>query len=330
MYYQDKLHSLQEIFGTEQIEVTADRLTVDGRSYPILDDVIVLTAPSEYTAYVRQRLGQAATGAAGGAYAEDVQFSFGEEWKAYAELLPEHEQEFRQYFDLVELAQLRGKRVCDLGCGMGRWSHFLQAHVAELVLLDFSDAIFVARKNLASAGNCLFFMGDLQQLSFNPDFADLIFSLGVLHHLPTPCLDEVRKLKVYSPRVLVFLYYALDNRPWYFRALLRLVTAVRRLVCGVRSPWFRKLFSLAGTFGVYLPLVLLGRLLKPFGLASRVPLHDFYRSKSVQRIEQDVYDRFFTSIEQRVSRAEILALSDTFSRVRVSEGLPYWHFLCER
>jgi hypothetical protein len=61
-----------------------------------------------------------------------------------------------------------------------------------------------------------------------------------------------------------------------------------------------------------------------------VPLYDFYAGKSRARIEQDVYDRFFTGIEQRVSRAEIQRLRDTFRTVTISSGLPYWHFLCER
>ncbi|MBL0059822.1 MAG: hypothetical protein IPP35_12155 [Elusimicrobia bacterium] len=67
-----------------------------------------------------------------------------------------------------------------------------------------------------------------------------------------------------------------------------------------------------------------------FGWGRYVPLFEFYQDKSLRRIEQDVYDRFFTSIEQRVSRKEISALTDTFTRVTVSDHLPYWHFLCER
>ncbi len=47
-------------------------------------------------------------------------------------------------------------------------------------------------------------------------------------------------------------------------------------------------------------------------------------------MRQDVYDRFFTPIEQRVSRAQIMGLNDSFSRVSVSDGIPLWHFLCER
>src|SRR5205823_14169167 len=139
-------------------------------------------------------------------------------------------------------------RVCDLGCGMGRWSYFLKDRCKEIVLVDFSDAIFVARKNLASASNALFFMGDLKRLPFRDNFADFLFSLGVLHHLPTPCLDEVRALRSAASRLLIFLYYAVDNRPWYFQVLLKGVTGVRQVLSRVRGRALRKSISWAGTW----------------------------------------------------------------------------------
>ena len=140
----------------------------------------------------------------------------------------------------------------------------------------------------------------------------------------------MRSFRDLAPRQLYFLYYAFDNRPLHFRVLLALVTAVRRVTSRVGSPFFRKAFSVLVLWTCYLPLILLGRLLAPLGWSSHVPLYDFYHDRSLRRIEQDVYDRFFTRIEQRVTREEIEALRDTFGRVTVAAGLPYWHFLCER
>jgi SAM-dependent methyltransferase len=223
---------------------------------------------------------------------------------------------------------LKNKRVADLGCGNGRWSYFIKDKCRELVLVDFSDAIFVARKNLSDAKNCLFFMCDIKALPFKERFCDFIFTLGVLHHLPTNCLDEVRALKRYAPQILVFLYYALDNRPFYFRFILKAVTLFRAFLSKIKNELFRKLISVLGTIFVYEPLILLGGAFEIFGLGKYIPLYDFYKKKTFVRIEQDVYDRFFTRIEQRVTRREILQLRDTFSDVKVSDNLPYWHFLC--
>ncbi len=327
-YYEDKVEIFEDIFGSKNIVLKSDSLIVNDQAYPIVDDVIILSNPNEHTDYVKEKFKiNKKVEYPTEYFSKEIQHSFGEEWKSYNEILPEHEKEFYQYFDLVELNRLKKLRVCDIGCGNGRWSYFLRNRCKELILVDFSDAIFTARKNLQGSDNCLFFMCDLKKLPFRENFADFLFVLGVLHHLPTSCLKEVRVLKKYAPTLLIFLYYALDNRPLYFRFILSIITIIRKLFSKIKNSIFRKLVSIAGTYFLYLPIVYIGRLFKPLVI---LPLFDFYHDKSAKRIQQDVYDRFFTSIEQRVSRKEILKLNDSFSEVIVSDKLPYWHFLCGR
>lgn len=333
MYYLNKIETLKDIFGTQDVFLETDCLIAGDRRYPIVNDVIILASQEQRAVSVKKSPALESfyhKKNENKEFAEDIQFTFGEEWKTYDKILPEHEKEFTQYFDLVDLKSLQNARVCDLGCGMGRWSYFLRNNCREIILVDFSDSIFTARKNLAGSDNCLFFMCDLKKLPFRNDFCDFLFSLGVLHHLPTNCIDEVGNLKKFAKVLLIFLYYSLDNRSVHFRVILGLVTFVRKIISKIRSSIFRKMFSVAVTFVVYIPLIFLGRILKPFKLSSHVPIYDFYNDKSAKRIEQDVYDRFFTRIEQRVSRKEILTLKASFSEILISNNLPYWHFLCRR
>lgn len=331
-YYHDKRSVLQDLFGTSEVRITEQTLVVKDKSYPIIQDVIILLTPEQYPATVAKIFGDQNDTASPHVHqiAADIQYSFGEEWQRYPHILAEHHKEFALYFDLVELSDLASKRVCDLGCGNGRWSYFLKDRCRELILVDFSDAIFAARRNLADSPQCLFFMADIQSLPFAQNFTDFLFSLGVLHHLPSPCLEEVRKLRRFAPELLIFLYYALDNRPVYFQWLLAVVTQIRRALAHITRPGSRRVITALGTYGLYLPLILLGKLLAPFRLSRYVPLYDFYHDKGIERIKQDVYDRFFTRIEQRVTRREIAQLRETFSEVRISQQLPYWHFLCKR
>lgn len=111
-YYADKLATLKEIFGSQDIYLEADRLVVDSRAYPILDDVIVLLAPEQYPASLASYADRAELPD----FAEDIQFTFGSEWKTFPGILPEHEQEFSMYFDLVDTNALCQSRACDLGC----------------------------------------------------------------------------------------------------------------------------------------------------------------------------------------------------------------------
>ncbi|MDD5108756.1 MAG: class I SAM-dependent methyltransferase [Candidatus Omnitrophica bacterium] len=329
MYYSDKIALLKDIFGTDHCELKDDRLVISGKEFPIINDVIILLEPSKWPATLRKKvqIGKTDNSEFISDFAEDIQFTFGAEWVKYPHILAEHEKEFLLNFELIDLSSLKNSRVCDLGCGIGRWSYFLYDKCRELVMIDFSEAIFVARENLRKSDNTVFIMGDLTNLPLKEKFADFLFCIGVLHHLPFNALDMVRKLKKYSSQILIYLYYSLDNRPWFHRVLLSIVTAVRSLVTKIRAPVFRSIFVELVAILVYCPFILLGKIFNLFGWAHYIPL-EYYKGMSLKRIRQDVYDRFFTRIEQRFSRKEIMVLRDTFKDVKVSENLPYWHFLC--
>lgn len=330
-YYADKLDRLADMFGVQQVELSRGGLVVGGRTYPIVDDVIILLDPSQYPPLVRARSNGPGVTTKMEAYAPDIQYHYSRFWEEWSTLRPNYEQEFEGYFDLVDLSTLDGARVCDLGCGMGRWSYMLGARTTcrEIVLVDFSEAIFTARKLLAGDDRAVFFMGDLLRLPFRAGFADFSMSLGVLHHLPVDCLQVVRQLKPLAPRLLVYLYYALDNKPFYYRTLLAMYTPVRKALCRIRSQRFRVAFSWFGLVAFYLPFIGLGYLLKPLGLSHYVPLFDEHHWAGLDGMRHSVYDRFFTQIEQRVSRKQIDTLTDTFRRVKIADGQAYWHFLCE-
>jgi len=264
-------------------------------------------------------------------FAPDIQDHYSKFWKEWDGLHSRYDEEFEGYFDLIELNSLKGARVCDLGCGMGRWSYMLsqRVDVGEITLVDFSDAILTARKLFEKEDNVIYLMADLLKLPFPKYVFDFAMSLGVLHHLPANCLDITRKLKTVAPRFLLYLYYALDNKPFYYRLLLNLYTPLRKMTCKIKSECFRNIFSWLTVFFAYLPFILLGYILKPFGLSKYVPLFEEHHWGGIGGMRHSAYDRFFTRIEQRVSRKQIMGLKDSYDCVTVGSGQAYWHFLCE-
>ena len=338
-YYQDKLQTLSEMFPTSDVRLEADALVVGDKTYPIVDDVIILIDPEQYPQKVKDALNvrdQLQTGRKshtdGNPFAEDIQYTFGAEWQRYNKVVPEYDTVFDDYFDIVDLENLRGKRVCDLGCGTGRWAKLLsqKTQLKEIICSDFSEAIFVARRNLKDVPNALFFMADLQRLPFKEDFCDFLYCLGVLLTLPTDQLDQVRALRKFAPQMLFYTYYSLDNRPFWWRGVFFLVNLLRLAVYRIRSPLFRDCLTWSIAAFVYHPLMVIGHLLRPFGLAKYVPLYEDHHHMNFRWWRLLAYDRFFCGIEKRVSRKEILTLDDTFSHVTVSPNSGYWHFLCER
>ena len=329
-YYAGRERSLAELFDVGEVTVAVDHLVLDGRRVPVIDDVIVMLPPARLPELARSRISHGGSTPMNDLdFAADIQYSFGAEWTDHGALLPEHHLEFEAYFDLVELKSLSEHRIGDLGCGSGRWAWFVAPYCRELVVTDFSDAIFVARANLSEHPNVIFVMADVLDLPFADDALDFAYCLGVLHHLPVDALEACRRLAPVTPELLVYLYYALDNRPEYFRWILRTVTAARRQLARVTNRRARNAVSFVLAVIIYAPLGWVGRI--GGGLAKRyIPLADTYAGKSLRRLQQDAYDRFFTAIEQRFTREQIHTLEDTFGRVSVSDGTPYWHFLCQR
>jgi ubiquinone/menaquinone biosynthesis C-methylase UbiE len=102
--------------------------------------------------------------------------------------------------------------------------------VGTLHCIDPSEAALdVARRNLREHGNCRFHLASVDAIPLGDGSMDFGYALGVLHHVPDPQAGLqacVRKLKVGAP-LLVYLYYAFDNRPPWFRLVWRASNLLR-------------------------------------------------------------------------------------------------------
>ncbi|MCX7641866.1 MAG: class I SAM-dependent methyltransferase [Elusimicrobiales bacterium] len=320
-YYSKFASTLKEIFDSSYVEIADSFIILNEKKYNIINDVIII-----HDDLINSKQNSLK-------YSLNVQKSFSHEWETYHKILDdEHKKEFEMYFDIVDKKLIKNKRIADLGCGIGRWSYFLKDIAKELILIDFSTSIFIARKNFQKQTNVMFFMADITRLPFKKNFADFIFSLGVLHHIPQDTFTEIKKISEYAPVSLIFLYYNLDNRPVIWKVILKFVTLIRSILSKTENKKIKIVITKIITYTCYLPLINIGKLAEKFFSKGKIiPLYEFYKNKTIERIEQDVYDRFFTSIEKRFSRKEIENnLKNCFTKIIFSEKLPYWHFLLIR
>jgi ubiquinone/menaquinone biosynthesis C-methylase UbiE len=200
--------------------------------------------------------------------------------------------------------------------------------VGHLHLVDASqDALQVAKNNLSLLGNCSFHHASVGDLPFADNYLDFAYSLGVLHHVPDTA-DAIRsvakKLKQGSP-FLVYLYYAFDNRPLWFRMVWGISDVVRRFIC--RLPYMLRLplCQLIASF-IYFPFARVARLLESIGaMPSSWPLA-YYRDKSFYVMRTDALDRFGTRLEQRFSKRKIELMLENagFKDIHFSGKQPYW------
>jgi SAM-dependent methyltransferase len=256
---------------------------------------------------------------------------FGEEWAAFDQTGQdprERASEFERYFSVFPFDGLEHSEGFDLGCGSGRWAALAAKRVGHLHCVDPAEkALAVARANLAGQPNASFHLAGSDNIPLADGSQDFGYSLGVLHHTPdteAALAKCVAKLKPGAP-FLVYLYYAFDNQPWWFRQIWRVSDVGRRVIS--RLPFGpRKALSEALALTVYWPLARSARLAEKLGANVRpFPLSD-YRRRSFYAMRTDALDRFGTRLEKRFTRTEIEAMMRRcgLGDIVFREDAPFW------
>ena len=257
---------------------------------------------------------------------------FGDEWTRFdqtklddSELLDL----FQNYFDIFPWDKLSQEAVgFDLGCGSGRWAKLVSPRVGRLHCIDASEqALSVAKKNLAERRNCDFHLASVGNLPLKDSSMDFGYSLGVLHHVPDTQAGisaAVKKLKPGAP-FLLYLYYAFDGRPVWFRMIWKISDFLRRVICKMPRSLRHWVTQLIAIF-VYWPLARFSRVLEKLGFeVSNFPLSS-YRNRSFYTMRTDARDRFGTRLEQRFTAAEIkkMMIASELENITFMNSVPYW------
>lgn len=257
---------------------------------------------------------------------------FGREWATYdqsALVGEEYDTTFQEYFEVFPFDALPADAEgFDLGCGSGRWASGVAPRVGLLHCIDPSpEALSVAKRRLGDSDNVQFHVASADSIPLADASQDFGYSLGVLHHIPDTAralADCVRKLKPGAP-FLVYIYYKMENRPAWFRAVWRTSDLFRRFIS--RLPFgARKAVSLGIAVGVYWPLARTARVAQRLGMdPSNLPLSG-YRDHSFYFMRTDALDRFGTKLENRFSRPEIQQMMEQagLEQIRFRDGIPYW------
>jgi ubiquinone/menaquinone biosynthesis C-methylase UbiE len=257
---------------------------------------------------------------------------FGEEWSRFDQTGIsdiELRKQFDRYFQIFPWEALPKEAVgFDMGCGSGRWAKLVADKAAKLYCIDASSAALkVAANNLVGHKNVEFICTSVETLPFEDDSMDFGYSLGVLHHVPDTAegiKSCVRKLKQHAP-FLVYLYYAFDNRPFWFRWIWRVSDVFRQLICLLPFSIKKIVTDLIAIF-IYFPLARLSNILERIGFdVDYLPL-SVYRFHSFYTMRTDALDRFGTKLEQRFTQAQIKQMMDEagLEKIEFSNSFPFW------
>lgn len=135
------------------------------------------------------------------------------------------EVEARKYFvephipRFAEFERWSGKRVLEIGCGIGTDTINFARHGALVTAVDLSqESLSIARQRAKVYGfeqQIHFYLGDSEELSsvVPPEPYDLIYSFGVIHHSPHPerILAQVKRYTRQGTTLKVMVYH---RRSW--------------------------------------------------------------------------------------------------------------------
>lgn len=236
-----------------------------------------------------------------------------------------------QYFDQVPDALFAADNiVLDAGCGAGRWAYEMAMRGPRVIAMDLGLSIEIAKRNTSANGRVVCVQADLGDLPLRDGAISWAYSLGVVHHIvdTTHALRRLARSVRPGGSVVVYVYYALDERGVAYRSLYRASDVLRRLISRFpRSLAYGVATGIA--VAVYFPLArtsALAHRLGLFRLSQALPL-SFYRDLSFEVMRNDSLDRFGTRLEKRYTREELVELMRQagLRDIQVSAGPPYWH-----
>jgi 2-polyprenyl-3-methyl-5-hydroxy-6-metoxy-1,4-benzoquinol methylase len=224
---------------------------------------------------------------------------FGYEWASYSTILPESRDQLGRWLGSTGLASFRGKRVLDVGCGMGRNPHwYLEAGAREVVAVDVdAQSLDAARKNLASRANARVLECSAYDLS--PDALgtfDRVTCIGVLHHLADPEDALAKMWSCVAPGGdLVLWCYAREGN----RMMLPVIQAFRAI--GSRLP-------IAASHAVAKGVTLAAwPVLRTFPF--RTAYYRSLRTLSFKNVESIVFDQMLPHIAHYWSKSEMTRIA---------------------
>jgi SAM-dependent methyltransferase len=154
----------------------------------------------------------------------DTSKRFGFEWHRYDEFFPHYEEQFLGWIEPLGPEDFQGRDVLDAGCGMGRNAYWAAKFGARsVVAADLAEpAVAAAREALKDLPGVRVECESIYELPYEEDF-DVVFSIGVVHHLEFPRRAVERLVRALRPggKLVVWLYGYEGNEAWvrFFRLL---------------------------------------------------------------------------------------------------------------
>jgi 2-polyprenyl-3-methyl-5-hydroxy-6-metoxy-1,4-benzoquinol methylase len=267
---------------------------------------------------------------------------FGDEWQRFNFLDGKSNQDldrqFEAYTSILDFDLFKNDKalVVDMGAGSGRWTERMLPYFSKIIAIEPSDkAVEILKKRFHGDSRVKIEKATVKRNSVIDNSADLIISLGVLHHLPNTqeaLIDCFRKIKP-GGYLLCYLYYNLENKSAIYRAIFRLSNFLRTIISKLPKR-IKLLMCYLIALTIYWPMAKISKVATKFGVDnSNLPLHH-YADFPFVFLKNDALDRFGTRIENRFGKVEIEYMLEqaqfNIRTLKFSESEPFYTFLIQK
>jgi len=153
---------------------------------------------------------------------------FGYEWSKYSEMDPNYEEQFLKWVYPLTPSFFVGKKILDAGCGMGRNSYWaLKYGAGEVVAFDYDERTVKSAFNLLGGDkNAKVELASIYNIPYE-NYFDMVFSIGVIHHLESPDIAIENMVKAVKSGAAVLIWvYGFEGNEW----IEKFVSPVRKLI----------------------------------------------------------------------------------------------------
>lgn len=238
---------------------------------------------------------------------------FGYEWKKFDENYDEYQEQFLDWIYPVKRDFFKDKVVLDAGCGKGKHSVIAEGFgAAAVAAVDYGrGSIESARRYIKEHAEhpekIALIRGDIRNLPFKPETFDYVYSIGVLHHLPSPKEGFLKLVSLVkqggSMSVWVYGYEGNALVRYTVEPLRKYVTSKMPEGVLLSAAWFITIPAFIVAKFVYRPVCALApRLYKKLPMAAYIKMWFDFPFKEIWNI---VYDQLVTPITHYISRDDI-------------------------
>ena len=232
---------------------------------------------------------------------------FGYEWDKYSWVDENYEGQFRNWTYPFTPEDWKGKRILDVGCGMGRNSFWpMKWGAAGGIAFDYDErSVARAKETLKDFPSSQVLFRSVYEIGWKDEF-DIAFSIGVIHHLNDPKIAVKKMVTALKPggKLLIWVY-GYEGNEW----IVKYIDPVRLSITSKLPPAVVHFLA----YFCSIPLFLFVKIFRgPSGYLKQISTFDLWHIHSI------VFDQLIPDVAHYWKKDQVFALTEGLSLSHIS------------